>query len=248
MLHLASLHHDDVMDRATQRRHGRSVNATWGERAAVLAGSYLVARAVQVIDEVAPEASAATARALTDLCTGQLLESENAFDTELTQEEHRTVITLKTATLFELPFTVGGVVAGLDRRTVTALVEYGRDLGVAFQLVDDALDVRGSAETLGKRPLSDVREGVYTQSVLRVLAGGGPQADQMRALLTIAEPTDADMAQVARLVLDSGALDAALQDARGCTSRALSRLSKLPDGPVRESLARLADLTVERTQ
>lgn len=248
MLHIASLYHDDVMDRATQRRHGPSVNAQWGERAAVLAGSFMVARAVQIIAEFGSPAGAVTARALTDLCSGQLLESENAFNTGLTEDGHRTIIALKTATLFELPFRLGAEIAGLDARVTGALVAYGHDLGVAFQMVDDALDIRGTAQALGKRPLSDVREGVYTLSLLRVLAHGGLPAADLRRLLALAEPTGPEMLQVAALVRDSGALDDVLAEARALTREAATRLGELPEGPVRDSLELLATVVVERAR
>lgn len=246
LLHLASLYHDDVMDRATVRRHGPSVNAMWGERASVLAGTYLVAQAVRALVAVDPDCSALTAQALTDLCRGQLLESEHAFDLSLTEDVHLEALRLKTATLFELPVALGSRLGNLDEATHNALIGYGRDLGVAFQLVDDALDVRGTAQALGKRPLSDVHEGVYTLSVLRALALPGPHSTRLRLLLALEHATPSDMAEVAALVLRTGVVDEVLDEAHALCRRAQQYLHLVPAGPVHESLDALAREVVER--
>lgn len=247
LFHLASLYHDDVMDRAAFRRHGPSVNADWGAPAAVVAGTYLVARATRLLATVDDGSGREAATAMVQLCGGQLLESENAFHTGLPEPDHLGIITRKTATLFELPCRLGALLADAPEEAVDALTGYGRDLGIAFQIADDALDVRGTAETLGKRPLSDVREGVYTLSVLRLLGRPGPAAARLRELLAVLGPTDAEVAEVASLVIGSGAVEEVLAEARTRAVAAQERLSGLPGGPALESLLQLADHAVSRT-
>lgn len=246
LLHLASLYHDDVMDRAATRRHGPSVNAQWGEPAAVVAGTFLVARATALLAPLDDRCSREAAAAIVRLCTGQLQESEHAFDAGLTEAEHRDIIARKTATLFELPCRLGALLAAVPLEQADALVCYGRDLGVAFQLADDALDVRGSAAALGKRPLSDVREGVYTLSLLRLLGRVTPAVSRLRELLDVVHPTDAEVAEVAALVIGSGTVEEVLAEARALAARARRHLVALPDNAARESLRRLADYTVSR--
>jgi heptaprenyl diphosphate synthase len=246
LFHLASLYHDDVMDRALRRRHGPSVNAQWGEPAAVVAGTFLVAQAVRLLAPLDDACGREAAAAIVRLCSGQLQESENAFHTGLSESQHLEIIARKTATLFELPCRLGARLAEVREPFADALLRYAGSLGVAFQLADDALDVRGSAETLGKQPLSDVREGVYTLSVLRLLAGGGPATDRLRELLEVLDPTAAEVTEIATLVIGSGLVDEVLAQARTLAAQAREHLDPLPDGPARESLLRLAEHAVAR--
>lgn len=246
LLHLASLYHDDVMDRAVTRRHGPSVNAQWGEPAAVVAGTFLVAQATALLATLDDVCGREAAAAIVRLCAGQLQETENAFHTGLSEAEHLEIIARKTATMFELPCRLGARLAEVPPEFAKALLQYGRDLGIAFQLADDALDVRGTAEMLGKRPLSDVREGVYTLSLLRLLNGTGPSAERLRELLEILDPGDVEVVEVAALVIRSGAVDEVLAEARGLATRARERVTALPNGPARESLRQLADYAVSR--
>ncbi|MET8091279.1 polyprenyl synthetase family protein [Micromonospora sp. NPDC005220] len=246
LLHLASLYHDDVMDRAVTRRHGPSVNAEWGEPAAVVAGTFLLARAIALLAALDDRYGREAAAAMVALCTGQLRETENAFHTGLTETEHLDIVAGKTATLFELPCRLGALLAGAPAGTVAALAGYGHDLGVAFQLTDDALDVQGSYAALGKRPLTDVREGIYTMSVLRLLARDTPGSARVRELLEVRDPTPAELAEVAEVVVASGTVDDVLAEARERAGRAARRLEPLPPGPARDSLVRLADYAVTR--
>jgi geranylgeranyl pyrophosphate synthase len=246
LLHLATLYHDDVLDRAVTRRHGPTANAEWGDPAALVAGTFLVARASALIATFDDGYGRETARALVELCTGQLRETENAFNSGLTEAEYLQIIAGKTATLFELPCRLGARLAGAPDQIVTALSRYGQDLGIAFQLADDALDVWGSAERLGKYPLGDVREGVYTLSVLRLLARGTPAAQRVRELLRVLDPGAAQLAEVRNLVLRSGVVDQVLGEARELAARARGHLAALPAGSARESLWRLADYAIAR--
>lgn len=246
LFHLASLYHDDVMDRAVTRRHGPSINAQWGAPAAVVAGTFLVARAARLLAALDDVCGREAAAAIVQLCSGQLLESENAFHTGLTEAEHLDIIARKTAALFELPCRLGALLAEVPEDFADALMRYGRDLGVAFQLADDALDMRGTAETLGKRPLIDIREGVYTLSVLRLLGTTGAVATRLQELLEVLDPTDTDVAEIAELVIGSGVIEEVLTEARALAARAQGNLSALPDSPARESLRLLADYAVAR--
>jgi geranylgeranyl pyrophosphate synthase len=246
LLHIASLYHDDVMDHAGSRRGGDTVNARWGNSAAVLAGTYLFAKAVGLIAEMGAEATRLTAAAIDGLCTGQLCEMESAFDTGLTEAEHLEVIERKTASLFELPCRLGANLAGCSEETIESLGAYGRHLGVAFQLADDALDFVGDADTLGKDPRADLPKGAYSLPVLRALRGPGSGGEQLRDLLGRLRPTRGELDQAVELVRTSGAVEEALGLARDRADLAVRALSVLPDGSPRTSLEALAAFAVKR--
>ena len=246
LLHIASLYHDDVMDRAGSRRGGDSVNARWGNAAAVLAGTYLFARAAGLIGEMGAEPTRLTAAAIDGLCTGQLSEMESAFDTGLTEEEHLEVIERKTASLFELPCRLGAYLAGCSEKTVESLGAYGRHLGVAFQLADDALDFLGDPDTLGKDPRADLPKGVYSLPVLHVLRSPSPGGERLRDLLGRLRPTLGELDEAVELVRASGAVEEALALAQKRAGLAVRALSTLPEDAPRVSLQELAAFAVKR--
>jgi heptaprenyl diphosphate synthase len=244
VIHVASLYHDDVMDRAPLRRGGPSANSAWGNQAATIAGTYLLARANALLTAVGQEVVKVTAQAAVDICAGQLQEVEHAYDLELTQAEHLAIITRKTATLFELPCRLGALLSQAAPTHHHALASYGHHLGIAFQLADDALDLAGHPSQLGKTVASDLREGTYSLAVLEALAG--PDGERLAGLLQRAR-LDPDSAGAAiGLVRASGAIEQALAAARDHAAQAQAVLGSLPHGPATTTLARLADYAVTR--
>ena len=247
LLHVASLYHDDVMDRAPVRRGAPSVNGRWGNASAAVAGTYLFSCASRLLAVSGREVNRVGSEAVADLSAGQLLELENSYDPELSPEEHLAVLERKTAALFVLPCRLGAVLAGVPSEQADALREYGRKLGLAFQLADDALDLTGDAATVGKATGADMAEGVYSLAVLYAMREGGSSARRLEALLRRARPTAAELAEALAIVRDSGAIAQALAFARGLAGEARSAASALPAGDVRSSLERLAGHAVART-
>jgi heptaprenyl diphosphate synthase len=245
LLHVASLYHDDLMDRAPTRRGGPSANALWGNGRAVAGGTYLFSRAAMRLD-LSPALQSLTAAAVVAICTGQLREVENAFNTTLAEDEHLEVLALKTGTLFELPCRLGAEVSGAPAAHVEALAEYGRNLGLAFQLADDALDLAGQPSRLGKSVGTDLREGVYSLPVLRALQRA-PGA-QLAALLGPARLGADDITQALELIRASGTIAEVLDLARSYSQRAVAALQPLPDGSPRRSLVNLATYAVARSE
>ena len=248
LLHVASLYHDDVMDRAPLRRSAPSTNARWGNTSAAVAGIYLFARAGSLLASLGDEANRLASEASVTLCRGQLQEVENAFNLELMEEEHLEILRQKTATLFELPCRLGALLAGASAGRAAALAGYGRSLGLAFQLVDDALDLTAQAPALGKATGNDLREGVYSLPVLRALHRPDALGRELRAILSLARPGEAELERALQLVRESGAVAEALALARAHADAAVAALQKLPDGPPRRSLVRLADSAPSRTR
>ena len=230
-----------------RRRHGRgrhppgrrvSVNARWGNLRAILAGDFLLARASEIAASLGTEVAGLLAATIAALCEGQVRELTTAFDVGRTEEQYLAAIDGKTASLFASACRIGAIVAGLDRPGVEALTRYGRHYGVAFQIVDDVLDVVATDEQLGKPAGNDLVEGVYTLPVIRALAA--PEGPELAQLLGgPVERPDVDRAR--KLVRESGAVEAALVVARSSTAAAVASLDALPPSEARDHLAATTD-------
>jgi len=244
LFHVASLYHDDVMDRAPQRRHGASINARWGNQAATFAGTYLFARGSALLASLGRVPNRLASEAAVALCTGQLQEVENAYNSALSEADHLEILRRKTATLFELPCRLGAYLGQAPAAAAEALAAYGRHLGLAFQLADDALDLEGEAAETGKATHTDLREGVYSLAILRALQR--PEAAGLPDLLRKADLAEADIAAAIRLARQAGGVAEALDVARAQAGQARAALATLPDTPARQSLIHLAEYATTR--
>lgn len=223
LVHLGSLYHDDVMDDATTRRTVESVNARWGNLKAILAGDYLLARASEIAASLGTEVAGLLANTIARLCEGQILELRHAFDLDRSEKAYLASIDGKTASLLGTSCRVGAIVAGLPRNQIDALTTFGHGFGMAFQIVDDLLDVTATDAELGKPAGHDLVEGTYTLPVIRMLAGGGSEADRLRGLLHRLTPSDGSLEPVddpdalveaRELLRSSAAVRSALDTAR----------------------------------
>ncbi len=230
LVHLGSLYHDDVMDDAETRRTVPSVNARWGNLKAILAGDYLLARASEIAASLGTEVAGLLAATIGRLCEGQVLELQDAYSLTRSEEAYLSSIDGKTASLLGTSCRIGGLVADLPRDQVEALTVFGRSFGMAFQIVDDLLDVTSTDEELGKPAGHDLVEGTYTLPVIRTLAAGGRPAAELTSLLTALRPVDGSLEPVD----DPAALTAARDLLRG--------------GPAVESSLETARQFVERGQ
>jgi heptaprenyl diphosphate synthase len=247
LMHVASLYHDDVIDRAPLRRGALSVNRRWGNALATVGGTFLIARALAIAAALGDEVNRLTTTAVADLCGGELQEIENGFDVDLPEETHFQILERKTATLFVLPCALAARISRSGKKVTRALGDYATHVGLAFQLADDALDLMAHTRVLGKRAGSDLREGSYSLAVLRAVRAAQSIAVPLRDLLARESLTDRELRQAMRLIRASGAIDSALHSAREHVAQALGALAVLPAGPAAESLARFASLAVERS-
>lgn len=245
LIHVASLYHDDIMDRSPTRRGAASAQSRWGNGAATLAGTWLFARAQQMLRPAGAEALGAAARTAATLCSGQLREAENAFHLDLSVDDHLAILHDKTASLFMLAAELGAAMGDRPAAERAALLVYASSLGLAFQLVDDLLDWTGSAAALGKATGADVRGGVYNLPLLTALAADSPDAQALRLILGKRALHDADLARVREIVVAMG-VAAVQRRADTLAAQAQDALTVLDDGPVRRSLAGLAALAVAR--
>ncbi|MFN8052817.1 MAG: polyprenyl synthetase family protein [Acidimicrobiales bacterium] len=227
LVHLGSLYHDDVMDDAITRRTVASVNATWGNLKAILAGDFLLARASEIASSLGVEVAGLLASTIARLCEGQVLELRYTYDTDRTEEAYLRSIDGKTAALLATACRIGGIVSGASPERIDALTTFGNAYGMAFQMVDDVLDLVATEAELGKPAGHDMSEGVYTLPVLRALASeAGPK---LRPLLTD-HMTDDDRAEAVAIVRDGGWIAGAIEVAETHARRAVDALSVFDAG------------------
>lgn len=244
LVHLGSLYHDDVMDEADTRRTVESVNARWGNLTAILAGDYLLAKASEIAASLGTEVAGLLARTIAQLCEGQVYELQSTFNAGRTEQAYLQSIDGKTAALFATASRIGALVSDLDRPAVDALTTFGHDYGMAFQIVDDVLDLSATDEQLGKPAGHDLVEGVYTLPVIRCLAADGPGAKELSGLLGRV-PSDTDVARARELVRDSGMVESALATATDYVESACGALNELPPGEATAAMSAQAQALVD---
>ena len=243
LVHQGSLYHDDVMDDAETRRTVQSVNARWGNLEAILAGDYLLARASEIAADLGTEVAGLLAATIAALCEGQVREVRHAFDVDRSEEAYLASISGKTASLLATAARIGAIVADHSRDVVDAVTDFGHNYGMAFQVVDDLLDVTATDEELGKPSGNDLVEGTYTLPVIRALAG--PAGDDLRSLL--GGPIDSVGRDRAReLVRADGAISSTRETAVGYLADARVAIDGLPTNPAVDAMLTTCDLLVER--
>ena len=243
LVHQGSLYHDDVIDDAETRRTVQSVNARWGNLEAILAGDYLLARASEIAADLGTEVAGLLAATIAALCEGQVREVRHAFDVDRSEEAYLASISGKTASLLATAARIGAIVADHSRDVVDAVTDFGHNYGMAFQVVDDLLDVTATDEELGKPSGNDLMEGTYTLPVIRALAG--PAGDDLRSLL--GGPIDSTGRDRAReLVREDGAISSTRETAVGYLADARVAIAGLPANPAVGAMLTTCDLLVER--
>ena len=247
-IHTATLLHDDVVDESRLRRGLASANAVFGNKASVLVGDFLFARAFQlmVADGSLRVLEILSAAAAT-IAEGEVLQLVTQNDLSTSEERYLEVVRGKTAALFAAACEVGAVVAGRPAVEEAALRDYGTNLGIAFQLVDDALDYAADQAVLGKTVGDDFREGKITLPVLTAYAAGdATERAFWRRTIEASEQTDADMDEALRLMARSDAIGVTLDRAGEFALAAKDSLAVFPDTKLRRSLQAVADYTVSR--
>ena len=247
-IHTATLLHDDVVDESALRRGQASANALFGNKASVLVGDFLFARAFQVmVEDGSLDVLAILSQAAATIAEGEVLQLITQNDTATTEAQYLEVIEGKTAALFAAATEVGAVVADRPAGERDALRGFGHNLGIAFQLVDDALDYSAVQETLGKTVGDDFREGKITLPVLLAFARGDEQErDFWRRVLEAREQGEADLAQAQALMRRHNAIADSIARAREYGDRALDGLAVFADGPERRALAGIVRFCVDR--
>ncbi len=246
LIHVGSIYHDDVIDHADIRRGAPSVNRKWGNAHAILAGDFLIARASELAtDSLGMESVALLAQTYRELVEGQGLELSLTGSVNHGPREFYRVIGGKTASLIRTSARLGALAADATPAAVEAVSTATWELGMVFQLTDDALDLTASDEVLGKPAHNDLREGVYTLPVLHAL--GGPEGDRIKKLLVQpANLTDDELEEIISKVVDGGYVRQVLGECRTRLDRTYAALSALPDGPARSVFYRMGEFLLDR--
>ena len=226
LVHLGSLYHDDVMDEAETRRGIEAVNHRWGNLTAILAGDFLLAKASELAASLGTEVAELLAATIGRLCEGQVRELQLIYDVTRNEEQYLQAIAGKTAELYATSCRIGGIVGGAERDVINKLTEFGHAYGMAFQVVDDILDLVATDEELGKPSGNDIREGVYTLPVIRMIASGAPVKELLGGPL---DEKTRDQARAA--VVNGPEIASSIDTAQNFVDRALSTVEDLPATP-----------------
>jgi octaprenyl-diphosphate synthase len=245
-IHTATLLHDDVVDSSGLRRGQQTANALFGNQASVLVGDFLYSRAFQMMVELRElKILDALANATNTIAEGEVLQLMNCNNPDTSEADYMEVIYRKTAKLFEAGARMGAILAGQDETLGPALVTYGRHLGQAFQLVDDALDYDASPEEFGKNIGDDLAEGKPTLPLIYAMAHGSP-AERHMIREAIETGGTRNLTSIQLAIEASGGLRYTAERAREQVDVAIAALAPLPASRFRDGLVSLAQFAIHR--
>jgi len=247
-IHTASLIHDDIIDNSETRRGKQTVHARWGPNITVLLGDYLYIKALGLslaspyrrISQVLTDISAR-------MIEGELSEYSNSGNLELDEKEYLQIIENKTASLFSASCRIGGILADASKREENFLTEYGTNLGMSFQIVDDLLDFTGDEEVLGKPILSDLSEGRITLPLIYTLSNdGGENRQRIVEILKHKKLERDSLEEILKIIKSNGALEYTYQKAEEFSLKSREIISQFPESVHRESLNLLSEFILTR--
>lgn len=248
LTHLATLYHDDVMDDAPTRRGVPTAQMIWGNSIAILTGDLLFARASQVGSRLGEESLILQADTFERLCLGQLHETIGPNETEDPIAHYIQVMADKTGSLIAAAARLGIMLSGAPREYLEPMGAYGEKVGVAFQLIDDVIDISAAGPS-GKTPGTDLRAGVPTLPVLllrKAAAAGDTEAVSLLALIDGGLEDDARLQEALVRLRNHSVAEQAYHEAKRWADDAVASISVLPDGPVKNALALFAQAVVDR--
>jgi octaprenyl-diphosphate synthase len=247
-MHTATLLHDDVVDESEMRRGKVAARMRWGNEASVLVGDFLLGQAFRMMVEVGSlKALEILSAAATVIAEGEVMQLAAAKNTETNEDEYLAVIRAKTAELFAAACEVGPVIAERPKAEAAACRSYGMNLGIAFQLVDDALDYGGAAAALGKNVGDDFREGKITLPVvLSFRRGTDEERGFWRRTLERGEIRDGDLDEALRIMRSHRALEDTIERARHYGAMARDALALFPRSPLKQALLDTVDFCIAR--
>lgn len=247
--HTATLLHDDVVDESQLRRGVPTVNNVWDNSVSVLVGDYLLSKAFQLISR---DESPLVQQILSDssaiITEGEVKQLIATNDLSTTQDNYIDIIASKTSQLFVAACHVGAVVARADENNQTALADFGRNLGTAFQIADDALDYSAKQQELGKTLGDDFREGKITLPIILSYANstGEEKTFWERVMQHPEQQTDGDLEQALRYILDNNAIARSMDVAKDYAQKAKDDLRHIPDSDIKQALFDFLDFSVNR--
>ena len=242
LVHRASLLHDDVIDAAKLRRSGKTANALWGNTAAVLLGDFLLSKAFSLGAKINPRANEIMNLAAQQLCTGELLQNFQCEQWDLTESQYYTIIDAKTAALFQSSCQLGAVASSGTDQQIQLFGEFGRELGIAFQIADDLLDLQSTQEKAGKTLGTDLRQGKLTLPLIHWIQSGTQDKD--RCIEMIADPNHVQ--EVIEALKQSQSLDYAVAKVKHHSERAAVKLCDFKHTPAGQAMLSLTEYVAGR--
>ena len=245
-IHTATLLHDDVVDDSDRRRGRDTANTVFGNQASVLVGDFLYSRAFQMMVDVGlMRVMQILADATNTIAAGEVMQLMNVHDPDVSEEAYRQVIYRKTARLFEAGAQIAAVLAERDSADEQAMIDYGRHLGCAFQLIDDALDYNASPQELGKNLGDDLAEGKPTLPLIYAMANCNESDRQV--IRTAIEGSGLEhLPQIQNIIRSTGALEYTEQRAHEAADLAVAAIARLPSNEYRDALVTIAEFSVQR--
>lgn len=247
LIHTATLLHDDVVDNSTLRRGNQTANGIWGNEASVLVGDYLYSRAFQlVVDLKNAEILSIFADATNLIAEGEVIQLTHCYDPDMTETAYYDVIQRKTAKLFEVAAQTGAVLANPHTEQMTAIKQYGLSLGMAYQLIDDAMDYHSSANEMGKNTGDDLAEGKSTLPIIYAMQHATP-AETAILREAIRTGSRENFSTILAVIESTQAIQYTSAAAEKQVQKAIHALDCIPDSAYRRALHDLAKFVVART-
>jgi octaprenyl-diphosphate synthase len=246
MVHMATLVHDDVLDEADERRKQPTIASADGNVAAVLLGDYLISHAFHLCSSLDSQHASRRIGATTNIvCEGELVQNRRRGDATLSEADYFEIIRRKTGTLTAVACELGAQFAGADEATVAAMHSYGLSAGVAFQIMDDVLDIVGDPGTVGKTLARDLAGGKTTLPMIHCLRHARPAtAEALRSAIVRPNPEADD--RLSDWLAETASVEYAVSTAREQVAMALQQLDLLPPSDARQSLVALAEFIIDR--
>jgi octaprenyl-diphosphate synthase len=245
MIHTATLVHDDVLDEAAVRRHAATINAGWGNKTSILLGDYLFTHAFHLASSVDARACRLIGEATNRVCEGELQQTVQRGNWELTERDYIDIVEAKTAELTSCCTHLGALYTGAEVDTVQRLARYGRWLGIAFQIADDLLDLVGEERITGKSLGTDLDQNKPTLPLIYLLGEASPEKSSiLRQILS--SPGNHKREALRPYLIESGSLDHAGRKAEEYAEKARAELSVLPPSECKSILELLTDRVVHR--
>lgn len=249
LIHTASLVHDDVIDKASMRRGVETINKRWNDRIAVLMGDLLFAQASICLARIMnPVVVGIYGQVLGDLCSGEIKQMRQQFLTTVDWTAYIDKSVSKTASLFAAGSHSGAILNGCPNDTIQSLKDYGINLGICFQIVDDLLDITGSTKETGKAVGSDLRNGVVTAPALFVLEKNNDASARLKKLIDSRQiQADEGAEEALSIIRNNGGVDETVALARRYANNSINALAQIKDSSYKDGLAALADYVMTRT-
>ena len=244
MIHDATLLHDDVMDNGQTRRGVPTINRVWGNESAVLLGDFVLSRVFRMTAELEPRIGRVVAETAVRVCEGELRQVAQKQNWQLTEAEYISIITDKSAAFFSGCCRLGGLLAHAETPHIEALDRYGLYAGIAFQIVDDLLDIAGDEAQMGKTSQSDLNTSKLTLAAIHLLEAVG--ASEKEKVYSLLDNPAQSKRQFDEMLRYHGSLDYAHEQARGYVLKATEALKALPAGEARDALVETAHFMANR--